>query len=159
MSSLIYSFTDNGQVCYSTKLSTMIEDFKGHQIQFNGGDTSINISLKGTEEILTIENGFLSIGSEEGSPKVWCKYFKGTFYFVVWNLYKGSFMGFFGISRDVISKVPITGRSFLKYMIENPDKAIDNYIRNTIFNMVIQRSTKEDNFLVLQNGTISAYEV
>jgi hypothetical protein len=159
MNSLIYTFKNNGEVSYQTKTSAMIEDSKGNQVQFNSGDTCIHISLKGTEDILTIENGFIAIGSNEDSPKIWCRYIKGTFYFCVWCIQKGSFVGFFGISRDVISKVPMTSRSFLKFMIENPDKAIDNYIRNTIFNMAIQRATKEDGFLVVIDNDITLYEV
>lgn len=151
MSTLIYTFNSNGNECLSTTDSALLEDPEGNQIQVNQDTSCIHISLSGTSDdsILTIENGFLSIGSLDSSPKVWCRYIKGTFYFCVWSLYKGEFYGFFGISSDTISKTPITGRSFLKYMMENPDKSIDNYIRNTIFTKVINNTKKCDEFLKL----------
>lgn len=139
--SLVFMFHKNGSVFDITHQSACLEDPSGAQVQYNEGNTSLGLSILGCNDI-SMEEGFLSLGSFPESCKIWCKYSKGVFYFVVWYLYKDEYHGMFGISKDLKVRTSVSGKNFLKFINEFPPLSIDKFLRKEIIPSIIQRSRK-----------------
>ena len=108
-------------------------------IKYTHGNSHIDIAVLGCDQLMALEDGFISLGSTDDRWKIYCEYdFTENLYrYVAWFVLDGEISGFCGVATDSSFRSLHRPKNSMKDWFSNPSriskfipKDLRNYFRD-----------------------------